>query len=211
MPLNEIVAFLPTFDIVLPSGATLEGGTVSVDVTARGPASDPNATGTFKIENTTLKGYDLGSKLKFISQLAGIAASNTTGITLASIKFDSDPSARNIREIILNAPTIGQLTGAGVINPRHDLNFKMKAVVKTGGVLAAALAQRGDTTTVPFFITGNASNPTFTPDVKALANEKIQQVIKNPEGAVKNAKDAADTARGIIDLFKKGAKKPDQK
>jgi AsmA protein len=206
MPLNELVAFLPTFDIVLPTGATLDGGTVSVDATARGPASDPNATGTFKIENTTLKGYDLGSKLRFIQQLAGIATSPTTQITLASVKFDSDPTARNIREIILNAPTIGQLSGSGVISPKHDLDFKMKAVVKTGGVLAAALAQRGETTTVPFSIRGNASNPIFTPDVKALANEKIQQVIKNPEGAVKNAKDAADTARGIINLFKKAPK-----
>jgi AsmA protein len=208
MPLSEIVAFLPTFDVVLPTGATLDGGTISVDLTARGPAANPNATGQLKIENTTLKGYDLGSKLRFISQLAGISTSPTTPITLASVKFDSDPTIRNIREIVLNAPSIGQLTGSGVITPKQDLDFKMQAVVKTGGVLAAALAQRGETTTVPFFIKGNASNPTFSADVKSLANEKIQQVLKNPEGAIKNAKDAADTARGILDLFKKAPKQP---
>ena len=40
-------------------------------------------------------------------------------------------------------------------------------------------------------------------DVKALANEKLQQVVKNPEGAVKNAKDAVKTFQGIRDLFRK--------
>lgn len=206
MPLNEIVAFLPTFDVVLPTGAALEGGTVSVDLTTRGLTTNLSSTGTLKIEKTTLKGYDLGSKLRFIQQLAGLPTNPSTEITLALVRLDEEKSTRNIREIILDAPAIGHLTGDGVINPNHDLNFKMKAVVKTGGVLAAALQQRGETTTVPFFIRGNAANPTFSPDVKAIANEKIQQVIQNPEGAVKNARDAVDAAKGILDLFKKAPK-----
>lgn len=86
----------------------------------------------------------------------------------------------------------------------------MKAVVKTGGLLAAALQQRGETTTVPFFIQGTSANPVFKADVKALTNEKLQQVINNPEGAIKNAKDAAKTIQGIRDLFRKAPKQPEQ-
>ncbi|MEI9812168.1 MAG: hypothetical protein WDO18_05605 [Acidobacteriota bacterium] len=51
----------------------------------------------------------------------------------------------------------------------------------------------------------------FKADVKALANEKLQQAIKNPQGAIKNAKDAVDTARGIINMFKRAPKSPEQK
>lgn len=216
MPLNEIVAFLPTFDVVLPAGATLDGGTVSAELTTRGVTTNLSSAGTLKVEKTTLKGYDLGSKLRFIQQLAGLPTNPSTGIDLVYVRLDEENSTRNIREVVLEAPAIGRLTGDGVISPNHDLNFKMKAVVKTGGVLAAALQQRGETTTVPFFIRGNASNPAFSADVKALANEKIQQVIQNPEGAIKNAKDAADAARGILDMFKKAPKKaepppPEQK
>jgi hypothetical protein len=88
----------------------------------------------------------------------------------------------------------------------------MTAVVKTGGLLAAAIRQRGETTTVPFFIQGTSANPEFKADVKALVNEKLEQIVKNPEGAVKNAKDIVNTAKGILNLFKKApAKAPDQK
>ena len=43
-------------------------------------------------------------------------------------------------------------------------------------------------TTRPSMALGTSANPVFKADVKALANEKLQQVIKNPDGAVKNAK-----------------------
>ena len=87
----------------------------------------------------------------------------------------------------------------------------MKAVVKTGGLLAAALQQRGETTTVPFFIQGTSANPVFKADVKSLTNEKLQQAIKNPEGAIKNAKEAVKTFQGIRDLFRKAPKQAEQR
>jgi flagellin-like hook-associated protein FlgL len=210
LPVSELLPFLPVFGVELPTGATLQGGTLSLDVTSRGAMDALTTSGDVKIEGAKLTGYNLGSKLRVIQDLAALPVSETTEIQTASTKFETSPSGTNLRDILFLAPTIGQLSGDGSITPKHALDFKMKAVVKTGGLLAAALQQRGETTTVPFFIQGTSASPVFKADVKALANEKLQQVVKNPEGAVKNAKEAVKTFQGIRDLFRKAPKQADQ-
>ena len=211
MPLPELLSFLPVFDVVLPSGATIEGGTVTFGAASRGTLDHLNTAGSVKIEKTKLANYDLGSKLKIIQELAGLPTTASTTIDLAAAACENGPVGSRIKNIQFVAPSIGTLTGEGTVSPIHELDFKMSAVVKTGGILAAALRQRGDTTTVPFYIQGTSANPVFKADVKAIANEKLQQAIKNPEGAIKNAKELRDTARGILDLFKKAPPKQEQK
>ena len=44
----------------------------------------------------------------------------------------------------------------------------------------AALGQKGDTS-VPLLIGGTSSNPTFRPDAKSLATQKIQQFTGNSD------------------------------
>ncbi|MFM2123767.1 MAG: hypothetical protein RL328_218 [Acidobacteriota bacterium] len=206
MPVAELLPFLPVFGVELPTGAALDGGTLSVDATSRGAMNALTTAGSVKIEGAKLTGYNLGSKLRVIQDLAGIPLSETTEIQTAATKFETSNAGTTLSEILFLAPSIGQLTGDGKVTPQHALNFNMKAVVKTGGLLAAALQQRGETTTVPFFILGTAADPSFKADVKALANEKLQQVVKNPEGALKNAKEAVKTFQGIRDLFRKAPK-----
>jgi AsmA protein len=202
MALPELLAFLPALDVQLPSGASIEGGTVNLGMTSRGSMKNLNTAGSIKIEQAKLN-YDLGAKLRLIQQLAAIPTDRTTQVALLAAEFETNSAGTTVRGIRFDAPSIGLLTGEGTVSPQHQLDFRMKAVVKTGGMVAAALKQRGETTTVPFSIRGTSSDPSFTPDVKALANEKLQQVMKNPEGAVKNA---TETVRGVINLFKKAPK-----
>ncbi|MEO8097234.1 MAG: AsmA family protein, partial [Acidobacteriota bacterium] len=63
MPLTELAAFLPMFDIVLPAGATISSGTASLDVTSKGSFVRLNTVGSVKLEKAQLANYDLGSKL----------------------------------------------------------------------------------------------------------------------------------------------------
>lgn len=210
MPLPELLAFLPVFDVVLPSGATIEGGTVTIGLASRGTIQHLNTSGSVKIEKTKLANYDLGSKLRIVQQLAGLPTTAATDIDLAGASFDMGPFGTRLRDIKFVAPSIGQLSGEGTVSLLHELDFRMSAVVKTGGLLAAALQQRGDTTTVPFFIQGTSANPVFKANVNAIANEKLQQALKNPEGAVKNARELVNTAKGILNMFKKAPQKPPQ-
>jgi len=185
---------------------------VNVDLAAHGTLSHLDTSGSVKIEKTKLANYDLGSKLRIVQQLAGLPTTSSMDIDLAAAAFEMGPYGTRLREIQFVAPSIGRLTGEGTVNPLHELDFTMSAVVKTGGLLAAAIQQRGETTTVPFFILGTSANPEFKPDVKALANEKLRQIVENPEGAIKNAKGVADRAKGIINFFRKSApKQPEQK
>lgn len=207
MPLQELLAFLPVLDVVLPTGAAIEGGTVTMGLAARGTVEHLNTTGSVKIEKAKLTNYDLGSKLRIIQQLAGLPTVAATEIDLAAASFDMGPFGTRLRAIEFAAPSLGRLTGEGTVSLLHELDFRMSAAVKTGGLLAAAIQQRGETTTVPFFILGTSANPVFKADVKALANEKLQQIVKNPEGAVKNAKEMLNTAKGIINFFKKAPEK----
>jgi AsmA protein len=212
MPLSEFLAFLPVLDIVLPNGAAIEGGQLTLDLASKGTLEHLNTSGSVKIEKTKLANYDLGAKLRVVQQLAGLPTTASTDIDVAAANFEMGPFGTRLRDIQFVAPSVGQLSGEGTVSPLHELDFRMTAVVQTGGLLAAAIRQRGDTTTVPFFIQGTSANPVFKADVKALANEKLQQIVGNPEGAIKNAKEIVNTAKGILNMFKKAPpKQPEQK
>nr|AUN37737.1 AsmA protein [uncultured bacterium] len=93
------------------------------------------------------------------------------------------------------APAVGDLTGSGTISPQHALNFQMRATIKSSSHILTALGQKSDVT-IPFTITGTSADPSFKPDVKGAAKETLQQYTKDPSKAI-------DTAKGILDMFRK--------
>jgi AsmA protein len=208
MPLPELLALLPAVGIVLPEGASIEGGTLSLELALRGTTAAMTASGAVRLENAKLTNYDLGAKLRVIQQLAGLPTAASTDIQLLTARFESSRAGARIESIQLVAPALGTLTGEGAIHPGAALDFRMKAVVKTAGLLAAALQPRGETTTVPFFVRGSASDPKFQADVKSIADEKLRQVIADPEGAAKNVRELVKTGRSLLDMFKKAPPKP---
>jgi len=192
MPLPELVAMLPALDIVLPSGSSIEGGTASVRLALEGPANRLLTSGTLSVENARLLGFDLGSKVAAVARLAGIRSGPDTDIKVFSATVRSAPDGSSVDDIRLVAPAIGELTGAGVISPGHALNFKMKAVLHTSGSLMAALGQKGDAT-IPFLIQGAASQPVFKPDVRGLASEQIDSLLKGD-----TRRTAGDLLKGLL-------------
>jgi hypothetical protein len=81
------------------------------------------------------------------------------------------------------------------VAPNDALDFQMRAAVHTSGGVMAALGQKGDTS-VPFTISGTASNPVFRPDMKAIVNQKLNALT----GGAK----PADAAKGLLNsLFGK--------
>mgnify|MGYP003348511614 CR=1 FL=1 len=111
MPVSELLTFLPVFGMELPTGAKLEGGTLSVDATSSGPMDALSTSGSVKIEGAKLTGYNLGSKLRVIQDLAGIPLSDTTEIQTAATKFATSNAGTTLSEILFLAPSIGQLSG----------------------------------------------------------------------------------------------------
>jgi AsmA protein len=173
MPVPELEAVLPALGVILPSGTSLKGGTMDTSLAIAGPVDRTVITGPVKISNTTLSGFDLGSKLGALSSFAGIPKGSDT--LIQTLSTDLRFAADGIRTDNLNlvVPSIGTMTGNGTIAPDHTLNYKMSALLTAssgplGGV--AKLTSLGGTQKggIPFTIKGTTTNPSFTPDMGGM-------------------------------------------
>jgi AsmA protein len=176
MAVNDVQALLPAFGVVLPSGASLQGGVINMDMTAEGPLDRLVITGPLTISETHLSGYDLGSKLGAMSALTGIKPSTDTLIKTVSSGLRVAPEGIRADNIVVDVPSIGSLSGNGVIGNNNSLDFKMllKLSSTSGSLIssltpvAASLQNKG----LPFLIQGTTQNPRFLPaignDVKGL-------------------------------------------
>ena len=203
MALTELAAILPALDVVLPAGSVIERGTLSVDLASLGPIDRLLTSGSIDVDDARLNNFDLGSKMKTIQQLSGIQGEPRTTIQTLTANVAASPEGTIVRNIRVVAPAVGELTGSGTVSPQHALNFQMRATIKASSHILTAIGQKGDVM-IPFTIAGTSSDPSFRPDVKGAAKETLQQYTKDPSKAI-------DTAKGILDMFRKPKNPPPQK
>lgn len=189
MPVPDLEAMLPALDIILPAGASFQGGTASANVTIVGPTDRLVLDGTLGLNNTRLSGFDLGSKIAFMEKVAGMKEGLSTEIQSMSMNIHIDPDGVRTENVALEAPQIGSLTGAGTVSAAHALNFAMVAKVHTGGVLEML----GPNSTVPFKIVGTSTEPRFEPDLKGIAVDKLKQL-----GGTDVKKAAGEILKGFL-------------
>ena len=99
------------------------------------------------------------------------------------------------------------MTGAGTVSPKNELDFKMRVALHNSGGVLQAIGGKGDTT-VPLFVRGTAANPSFVPDVKGMATEKVQSVLKSDKvnKALEGSGEAGKAAKGLLDSLLSGKK-----
>ncbi len=171
MPVDDLIAALPVFGVVLPSGSSLHGGTMSMNMHAQGPTSTLVATGNVGIYNTRLAGFDLGSKLSTVSKLTGAhVPSGDTQIQRFTSNINYSPAGIQASNINLVVTGIGQVTGNGTMSSNNALNFHLVAQLSSGGgVLGNALGnsfgKNVSMAKLPFAVQGTASQPKIIPDV----------------------------------------------
>src|SRR5208283_2452973 len=107
------------------------------------------------------------------------------------------PDGSRVEDIKFVAPALGELSGGGTVSPSQALDFKMSAVLHTGGAALAMLGAKSGTG-VPFLIEGTAANPVFRPDMKAMVAGKVQSLEKNDLG-----KAAGSLLGGVLGKKKK--------
>ncbi len=182
MAVNEIEGLLPAFGVVLPSGASLRGGTANAELTAQGPLDHLVITGPVNVSGTHLSGYDLTSKLGAMAALTGVRPSADTVVQTFNAGMRVAPEGIRADNIFLDVPSIGQLTGNGVISPNNALDFKMSLKLANGATSVAgglaALAGQGNG--LPFLIGGTTANPVFRPAVGAALKNSFNPA--NPKG-----------------------------
>jgi AsmA protein len=206
MPVDDLEAMLPALGVVLPPKSTLKGGTLNTNLAIEGPVDKLVTSGTIRLENSALAGFNLGSRLQAISALSGKAAGagDTTNIQNFSSDVHVAPDGTRAENINLTIPAFGVLTGAGTVSPGNALNFKMNVNLSGGAVTGVTqmvgLGSKGGT--IPFFIQGTTSDPKFVPDVKGMAGGMLQQALQGN----KANPGQTNPLNGLTGLFKK--KKP---
>jgi AsmA protein len=179
MPVPELEAMLPAIGVVLPAGASLQGGTASAELSMNGAADRLVTTGTLSLNNARLAGFDLSRNMSSIEKLAGIKAGPDTEIQTMSANIRWSPEGTQAQDMKLVVPAIGELTGAGTVSPENALDFKMSASVHTSGLLAVVGNQP-----IPFTVEGTCAQPVFKPDVKAIVGREVKGIGKAAGGLV---------------------------
>lgn len=201
MPVDELQAMLPALGVVLPSGSSLKGGTLSTALAISGTAEKPLISGPIRLVDTRLAGFNLGSKLSAISALSGAKTGADTSIQNFSTETRVAPEGIQTDNINLTIPSLGVLTGNGTISPSGALNYKMSANVSgsavTGLMQVAGVSGKGGS--IPFFIQGTTSDPKFVPDVQGMVGGRL----KNQLPAGSPAGSAIDSLTGLFGKKKK--------
>jgi AsmA protein len=173
LEVTELGAFLPALDVILPAGASIEQGTADVNFNAEGPADKLVAAGTVGLDGVRLANFDLATKLSVLDELAGIKAAPHTEIQTLRATLRSAPDGTQVQQLDLLVPSIGEITGAGTISPAHELAFKMRAALRSAPGVMAELGSKGG---IPFTVSGTSQSPSFKPDVKGLATDKLRDL-----------------------------------
>jgi AsmA protein len=190
MEVQELTEMLPALAVQLPRGSSLQGGTLTANFIVVGPADKLDIKGVLAVKKTRLANFDLGSKMSAVAKITGIKMSPNTDFENISADVHQSVQGIDLQNISVIANEIGELAGAGAVSPTNNLDFKMRAKLKAGGMFAAMASN------VPFSIQGPATDPRFEPDVKAMATEKLKSITG--DGA-----DVGKAATGILNLFKK--------
>jgi AsmA protein len=188
MAVNDVEGLLPAFGVVLPSGASLQGGNINMDLNATGPLDRLVIDGPLKIEGTHLSGYNLGSKLGAIAPFTGNKGGTDTLIQTFSSALRVAPEGIKADNIVLDVPSLGIVTGNGVISGNNSLDFKM--LIKLSGAAnnllgsLTGVSASAQSNGLPFLIQGTTSNPVFRPAIGGavagdLQNSLMQAVSGN--------------------------------
>jgi AsmA protein len=202
MSVEELEAMAPAAGIVLPTGSQLKGGTLSANLAIKGPVDKLDITGPVKLSDTSLTGFNLGSKMGALSAFAGHAVSNPdTSIRNFSLNAHVSPVGTQADNINLDVPAIGVISGAGTVTPAGALAFKMLANLSGGAVggvskVASVGSGKGG---IPFAIEGTTSDPKFVPELGGVATGLATGAVKGvASGAVPVAAAPTKAVGGLL-------------
>lgn len=185
LPVEQLERLLPVVGIRLPTGSSLQGGTLTANIAISGVATGATIAGPVEIDDTRLAGFDLGSKIEGLSQL--VATRGGTEIHVLKATVNSTPQGTRLTDIYGDLPQIGTASGDGTVAPSGELDFHLsarlnnsnavgalanQAVEKVSGIVGSFLHPNAKPSpgarAIPLTITGTATNPAIRANVGAM-------------------------------------------
>jgi AsmA protein len=210
MPAKDLQDFLPAIGVHVPQGATLTTGTLSANLNIKGPTDRLVTDGTLGLANAKLAGFDLGSKMAAISALTGLKTGKDLEIEKLSTVVHMSPNGLRAEDFNAVLPALGTLVGAGTVDAKNNLDFKMAATLSGGAIGAVSSPTSGvgsllgaalgggksgckGGTTIPFLIQGTSSDPRFVPDAAGLAAGLLKSQLGCAGSSLSNATSKSGT------------------
>jgi hypothetical protein len=173
MSVPDLEGALPAAGITLPSGASLQTGSLDLNLAINGSVDKLVITGPVNLSNAKLAGYDLKSKLGALSSFTALGKGGSSSDTVVrSLHADlrQDPGGTHAANLKIVVESIGTIAGDANMSASQQLDCKMTANLAGAlGVVAApvTLLAKGSNSAggIPFSITGTASNPIFRPNL----------------------------------------------
>jgi AsmA protein len=177
MPVPDLEGVLPAIGVNLPSGASLETGTLDATLAITG-LDKLTITGSIDLSNAKLAGFDLKEKLGALASFAGRGGGNSsnTEIQTLSATLQVDPEGTHFQDLNLVVPSLGAITGNGNVLSTKQLDCHLVAKLPAGsaaGAVGSAISQLTGRASggIPFKVTGTTSSPRFEPDFGGMAGK----------------------------------------
>lgn len=187
LPAQDLEGVLKVLGYNLPAGSKFQGGTINSSLTSDGPFDKIVTAGQISVTDVRLTGFDLASKLGPLMALGGISPSAETRIQSMSAHIRQSVEGLRVDDLVMVAPPLGTVSGAGTVSADNRLNFRMTA--KLSARLAAsplgALGQmvgmqQGAGGGIPFRIQGTTSNPQFVPELGSIGKPAAGKIPTAP-------------------------------
>lgn len=219
LPVDDVQALLPAFGVVLPERSKLGGGTLGLDLTAKGPLDALTISGPVTLDNTLLEGFSLGSKLGTALSLAGIRTPRDTLIRHADAMLVMEPAGVTVDPLNAEIVDLGRILGRGRMDADESLDFRMRVLLDdaltagsdrkdVGGMIANLLKGTSDDG-IGVRVSGTARNPKFKVDPGAIlgmlgAVDSAQEDANPEEAEARKPKRTEDLLKDLL----RGALKP---
>jgi AsmA protein len=174
LPIDQLQPLMTAAAVHLPNGSTLKGGTLSMNAAVTGPTKSLVITGPIALDNTSLLGFDISSKIHGIAALSGMKSGDTTHFDKlrANVRMtDTGVVADQIEAVIAG---MGELTGSGTVSPTDQLDFNLlvkvasaNAMSKVGIGVITGFSGSG----VPVHVTGTTDEPYITANVGGVVKK----------------------------------------
>ena len=129
MAVPDLEGVLPAVGVTLPSGASLQSGTLDANLAVMGPVDKLVITGPVNLSNAKMTGFNLKSKLGALSSFTGLGGGSgaDTEIQTLSATVRVGPDGTRAENLNLVVPSIGTITGNGNVSSSGQLDCKMIA------------------------------------------------------------------------------------
>ena len=188
LSIDELQPLISAAAVRFPNGSVLKGGTLSMNMAITGHAKAAVIIGPIALDNVSLVGFDVGSKIHGIAALSGVKTGDTTNFRKLTVNVhitDAGVVADNIEAVIEG---MGELSGSGTVSPTDQLDFNLtvknapsKGIAAKVGVgllttLNGSGSGSGNGSGVPIHVAGTSEEPYITADVGGAVGKKTKSI-----------------------------------